>query len=354
MKVLLITFSVYPSYQDGIQGIAKELNDLGHDAWICHDNKFQIRSISSDKFKYISVPRKNGLCLSLFNIFSVISLIKFIKSKKFDWIYFENVHLWNIILIIFCKKEKIASSIHDIVVHDGDSHSNIIYFIYKIIIKKSRIIFVRNKEGLESIKTFKIVNNKYVKYMPLCYPFLKKNLCYKRKGKVLFFGRLNPYKGLDYLCQIAICLPKIEFEICGKLSNNMYDFVEKCQNIPNINIKTGFIEYEKLEDYFFNCDCVILPYRSATQSGVIIDAYRFSKPVIAFDVGSLHEEIIDEMTGYLIPKANIKYFSEAIEKIERMSELEYKRICSNAYDFGYKHYSMKKASNIILNSLKNN
>ena len=64
----------------------------------------------------------------------------------------------------------------------------------------------------------------------------------------------------------------------------------------------------------------MLPYKSATQSGVIATAYEFNVPVIASKVGGLSEYVKDEETGILVPPDNpealaaalIRYFEEGL------------------------------------------
>lgn len=58
-----------------------------------------------------------------------------------------------------------------------------------------------------------------------------------------------------------------------------------------------YVSDEEMKNYFVNCDWVILPYNSASQSGVIIDAYKYSRPVISFEVGAIVEQIIDGKSG---------------------------------------------------------
>ena len=58
-----------------------------------------------------------------------------------------------------------------------------------------------------------------------------------------------------------------------------------------------------MREAFVNCDWVIVPYNSASQSGIIIDAYKYSRPVIAFAVGAIPEQVDANKSGYLVTAA---------------------------------------------------
>ena len=61
----------------------------------------------------------------------------------------------------------------------------------------------------------------------------------------------------------------------------------------------GYIPDAEVEPFFAACDVVVLPYVSATQSGIAQIAYGFEKPVIATNVGGLPEVVLDGKTGYI-------------------------------------------------------
>ena len=63
--------------------------------------------------------------------------------------------------------------------------------------------------------------------------------------------------------------------------------------------RIGFIPDEETELYFKAADVLVLPYTRVYQSGVIVLGYTFGLPVIAADVGSLREEIVEGKTGFL-------------------------------------------------------
>ena len=60
-----------------------------------------------------------------------------------------------------------------------------------------------------------------------------------------------------------------------------------------------YIADEDVEQYFVAADVLVLPYKFIYQSGVLFLAYSFGLPVIAFDVGTLREDIVPGKTGFL-------------------------------------------------------
>ena len=103
----------------------------------------------------------------------------------------------------------------------------------------------------------------------------------------------------------------------------------KSQKIENkIEIYDGYIPDQDVEKFFAACDVVVLPYESATQSGIVQIAYGFEKPVIVTNVGGLPEVVVEGKTGYIVPPRDssklaeivCKYFSDS-KKIDFVSEI---------------------------------
>jgi glycosyltransferase involved in cell wall biosynthesis len=92
------------------------------------------------------------------------------------------------------------------------------------------------------------------------------------------------------------------------------DLIEKSGRAENIILTDGYISDSQVEKYFAACDLVVLPYDSATQSGIAQIAYGFEKPVVATDVGGLKEVVIDGQTGYLVPRQNPEELAAAVVK----------------------------------------
>lgn len=139
----------------------------------------------------------------------------------------------------------------------------------------------------------------------------KQRLGIKRHEKtVLFFGRLRPYKGLEYLVtafqQIAATEADYRLIIASepKVGSEKYfeeirQLISKDHDGRGVVQQFAFIPDEDTELYFKAADVVILPYTDTSQSGVLFLGYSFGLPAIASDVGSFAEDIIPGRTGFL-------------------------------------------------------
>jgi glycosyltransferase involved in cell wall biosynthesis len=127
---------------------------------------------------------------------------------------------------------------------------------------------------------------------------------------MLFFGNIAPYKGLDQLIKALIYLKgqrkNIKLVVAGRIKQDCQVYWESVKKIIEENDLAGSIIYrieyipeEEAEIYFKSADVLILPYKHIFQSGVIFTAYHFGLPVVASDVGSLRDDIIEGKTGFV-------------------------------------------------------
>ncbi|MEN8193014.1 MAG: glycosyltransferase [Bacteroidota bacterium] len=146
----------------------------------------------------------------------------------------------------------------------------------------------------------------------------KEKLKITAKNVLLFFGFIREYKGLDTLLEaVNLLKEKIDFTlvVAGEFYSNeeKYRQLTKKLNIENeVKFFSDFIPTNEVKNYFSACDVVVLPYKSATQSGIVQIANNFDKPMISTNVGGLPEVIEDGKTGYLVEKENPQKLAEAI------------------------------------------
>jgi glycosyltransferase involved in cell wall biosynthesis len=152
---------------------------------------------------------------------------------------------------------------------------------------------------------------------------------------MLCYGQIAPYKGLEYLISALTELLKRDGNyrliIAGKPKWNEVYWNQIVQVMIDRGVRDRVIERiehipdEETELYFKAADVLVLPYTRIFQSGVLFLSYSFGLPVIAADVGSLKEEIIEGKTGLMfkpqdsadLARAIAKYFeSELFQNLE--------------------------------------
>jgi glycosyltransferase involved in cell wall biosynthesis len=116
---------------------------------------------------------------------------------------------------------------------------------------------------------------------------------------VLFFGHLEPRKGLMEFIEVAqrLCaVPHLKFVIAGgnDMAHHGAEYaaaLESAKGMPNVRVRDERIPFEEVENYFAASDLVALPYREGTTSGVLKLAVAFEVPVVASRVGDLPEQV---------------------------------------------------------------
>lgn len=162
---------------------------------------------------------------------------------------------------------------------------------------------------------------------------------------MLFFGFIREYKGLKHLLNAVHILKVKQYRdrqvprlyVVGDFDGNREEYLtlmDKLKISDDIRLIDGYVPDKEVEKYFSSADLVVLPYESATQSGIVQIAYGFRKPVIVTDVGGLPEVVEDDVTGMIVPPfddealadAICKYFDEGRKDryIKGISEREYR------------------------------
>ncbi len=172
------------------------------------------------------------------------------------------------------------------------------------------------------------------------------------KKTILFFGLIRDYKGLDILIEAFSQLENgYQLIIAGEPygSFDKYDkMIQSSKHKESIILYTKYINDSEVASFFCASDVCVLPYRSATQSGISSISYHFEVPLITTDVGGLKETIADSGTGIVvedissngIKNAIIEYFSDESNKrkhilniIKEKERLSWSTFCNNLIEF---------------------
>ena len=296
----------------------------------------------SDHTWLVDCPERPGLTKKTFNLSLLCSIVHRIRKEHFDAIYFESLHTWNLPIMIMAGKAKTYQVIHEVIPHEGDRQVKMVNLMNKAVVKFADTIVLRNKTYIQDMIDRYGISADRVKYLELWrrYPAYTVPV---HSDRALFFGRINPYKGADNLLEIVHLCPDIQFDVIGRVDPQMQEVVEQLAKEKNVKLNNDYVTDEKMREAFINCDWVIVPYNSASQSGIIIDAYKYSRPVIAFAVGAIPEQVDADKSGYLVAAGDNKKFAEKLKEVMELSNAEYDAMSHNAYQYGSKKYATSGA-----------
>jgi len=121
------------------------------------------------------------------------------------------------------------------------------------------------------------------------------------KKTLLFFGLIREYKGLDLLIEATNFLTDdYQLVIAGEAYGSFdkyQDLINKSRIKDNIKVFQYYINDDMVSLLFSATDLLVLPYRSATQSGVVAIAYQLETPMVVTDVGAVGEAVRDSGIG---------------------------------------------------------
>lgn len=206
-------------------------------------------------------------------------------------------------------------------------------FLTRPVFKKADYFLVHSREDLADLKRIKKAPRAVLAFHPTYASFkdkqinldLKKQLNLKKKV-LLFFGFIREYKGLKYLIKaMPLVLKKIDCDllVVGEFweDKKVYlDLIKKLGLQKNIKLVSEYVPDEAVANYFSAADLVVLPYLSATQSGIVQLAFGLDLPVITTNVGGLPDTVKHDQTGFLVPPKNPAALAEAVIRFYRLNK----------------------------------
>jgi glycosyltransferase involved in cell wall biosynthesis len=231
-------------------------------------------------------------------------LLKQYPVLKADFTIIETLSLADWYLLFKLRNKKLFYIIHDPQPHTGEGRGRVelinkLYFPY---IKKF-ITYSEFSAGLFKQHYLAYADKVLTFKMPI---YTSQKLTVNAEAeptaaavkKIVFFGRISPYKGVELFYEAAAQLSKtnsdIQFIIAGKAHEGYHPAFLSDNPYPNIDIRNHFINLEELHEIMHDADLCVLPYFDATQSGVIMTCYAFNVPVLVSDCAGLLEYCFDQ------------------------------------------------------------
>lgn len=340
MKILYYTQT---SFLDCDLPLIKALTEMGNDVFLVFELlPYQLKSTIIDIKR--QQPNVEILPLTSYDEFHLFS--RFVDPKKcyilnrpckvYSWkniklrmafsklvekIAPDIIHCTNFIdlpdLFLYRYKNRIVQIVHDPFPHTGENSFRKKIKRY-ISYNEIKCFVLLNKNQKKQFISKNRLNEKHVYINRLgTYDYLdfyKQESCEPNNNLILFWGRISPYKGIEYLLEameiIHKQLPKAKLIIAG--GGKIYFDYSPYNNKDYIKLVNRYITMDELGHLLSSAAVVVCPYTDATQSGVVMSAYTYQVPVVATKVGGLSEMIDDHVTGLLVPPRDSKALAWAL------------------------------------------
>jgi D-inositol-3-phosphate glycosyltransferase len=146
--------------------------------------------------------------------------------------------------------------------------------------------------------------------------------------ELLFFGLVRKYKGIDVALRALADsgINSVRFTIAGEFWEGLDDTRKLIAELgihDRVELHPNYVSDQQAANFFDRADAVILPYWSASGSGVVAMAQNYRVPVAASNIPSFQEAVADGETGWLFPVGDFRKLAELISgRISRASALQ--------------------------------
>jgi glycosyltransferase involved in cell wall biosynthesis len=242
----------------------------------------------------------------------------YLRQKKYDVIHFNGTSLLFYVLRWLMRNRPFVLTTHDPMPHSGEDSLD--YALFRKLLNRQtriqhvlhsrelRLQFLRDYPGIppNNVNAIYYGRHEWLNYW--------RQPVQAEANEILFFGRISPYKGIEYLIQAAKEIrkdvPDLKVTIVGP--GNFYFDTRPLAGDTTFEIINRYVSNQELARMIQKSALVVCPYTDATQSGVVMTAFAFNKPVVSTAVGGIPEAVIDGVTGKLVPPRDGQALARAI------------------------------------------
>ena len=244
----------------------------------------------------------------------------------------ESLNPLNLLFFIL-KSKSLVLTVHDVSTHPGTpypkkriSHYKIKFIEFARKLRKNKIIVHGEKLRKQFLGKYKrSPQDIFVVPHGSLFSYLLDNTAgyNEEPNTVLFFGRIQKYKGLKYLIEaepiVSRAIPNFKIIIAG-YGEDLSNYRNKILSNSHFELHERFIPNDEVASFFSRASAVVLPYIESSQSGIAAMALAFGKPIITTNVGSIPEMVENNITGIIIPAKNKEILGIAIIDLLRNHE----------------------------------
>jgi glycosyltransferase involved in cell wall biosynthesis len=302
----------------GLIGLQLAVNLQKHAHVFCVVSEFaenleQWRASGVDLSVTLTYQNFRQALVSWINLPSLYRLARMIRQQQPDVLLFPIFHTWTPFLQLFLKKIPSVIIVHDPQPHPGDLD----WIFENQTIRRAARCILLSKE-LKQTLVQRGVSEEQIDVIPLgplAYEAVHADSS-DLPSVILFFGRITPYKGLDILLEAYRELRKthpIHLLIAGE--GDLTPYRHLLQDLEGVQLENRWIPDNEVGAFLNRAAMVVLPYTSATQSGVLAAAAASGLPVIATRTGGIPEQIQDGLSGLLVEPGSSQALHAAMVRL---------------------------------------
>jgi glycosyltransferase involved in cell wall biosynthesis len=281
----------------------------------------QVEPTVDDRVKLVPF-RKPRLRQPLRQIAMCSHIVREVRRFRPDVVHLQQGHLWFNFALPLLRGYPLVTTVHDHRPHVGDRGGlKTPVPVMRIAFRRASVLVVHSERLKAELVDQLPFPAARVHVMPHVAIGARTDVAMTGESDgrtVLFFGRIWPYKGLEFLIRaqpyIAETIPDVRIVIAGE-GEDFARYRSMIGNSDRFVIRNEFVSDGERARLFSEAAVVVLPYVEATQSGVVPVAYSFSKPVVATSVGGLPEAVADGETGYVVPPRDERALARAIVQL---------------------------------------
>lgn len=307
-----------------------------------------------------------GLVLSFLAIQRFARIARFGRRFRPDIVYYPGGHAWKPLLdLLLPRSARIVHTVHDPNLHPGEDTvaSRLLSWAnrrlasgYVLLSQPQRAEFM-TRHGLEPSRVAVIPHGVFDDYEPS--PGTTRELATRLgirgsdpRPYFLFVGRLRWYKGIDTLLEAYAMLPPedaapLVIAGSGELGGRERELLGAIRDRP-VSYINAWLSDGDMAGLVAGARFVVLPYRSATQSGVIPLASAFGIPAIASATGGLVDQVVDGETGWLFPPGNAETLRDLLLRAQALDDAAYRRMSERAREHAATEWSWDVLSRRLL------
>lgn len=287
---------------------------------------------------------KSSFILNTLNFRKYKRIAQIINQFQPDILYSPFNHFWTKFIFPLVNCSIKVTTIHDIRLHVGEDSTWRKLFYGFFDYRTDRCVILSDVFREHVIKKYHYRDNNVVTIPHATYNQYADNpeLDLTTHYKIIFFGRIIRYKGLDILLKalkiVVRDIPNLQLLVVGNGDITPYQQLLQ-ENNDNVQLHVRWIKDNEVSSFFEQSDMAVLPYIEASQTGIVPIANHFGKPTIVSDLGGLPYQVEDYVTGRIVPPNNPEALARAIidmysepEKLKEYKINAYKAAQENSWD----------------------